>query len=105
MKDGDGECGCSRGRRLLVRCLRVAGYLFFVYAMTYFLVMDTSNPAYDVVAAKVAYDSSYLFGPIQRTGVLTIYFCTPCWANRIFWPMDCLVQPLLKPCNKAVCGH
>ena len=96
----------SSCRRVLVRCSRIAGYLFFVYATTYFLVMDTVNPAFDPVTWNVAYDSSCLFGPIHRMpGGLTIDVCTPCWANRFFWPMDCLVQPLLKPCNKAILGR
>ena len=106
MKADDHEGEVFYGRRVLARCLRIAGYLFFVYATTYFLVMDTAEPAYDLVASKVAYDSSYLFGPVDRVpGGLTIYLCTPCWANRFFWPMDCLVQPLLKPCNKAIRGR
>jgi hypothetical protein len=92
--------GVPLGRRFRGWSLRVAGYLFFVYATTYFLVMDTERPAYDLVTWKEAYDSSYMFLskvlPWQASNTKT-----SCWANRLFWPMDCLVQPWLKPVNKA----
>jgi len=93
-------------RRLFVRALRVVGHLLFVYATTYFLVMDTFDPAFDPVTWRVAYDSSFIFGPSEKTpGGLTIFLNTRCWVNRIFWPMDCLMQPLLKPWNKAYREH
>lgn len=95
-------------RRLLVRALRIAGYLFFVYATTYLLVMNTSEPAFDPATWRVAYDSFFMFGPTQQVPPeppLTIILGTRCWANRIFWPMDCLVQPLLKPWNKGYREH
>ena len=100
------EAGETAKRRLLARAMRIAGYLFFVYATTYFLVMDTVDPACDPVTWNAVYDSSYIFGRLGRSpgAVYNIYFRVRCWANRFFWPMDCLVQPLLKPCNKAVRG-
>jgi hypothetical protein len=102
MKVGDLEYHVSRGRRVCVRALRIAGYLFFVYATTYFLAMNTACPAFDPATGNVAYDSCYLFGPTyQRPGGLTIIYGAQCWANRVFWPMDCLVQPWLKPCNRV----
>lgn len=91
----------SRGRRALVRCLRIAGYLFFVYATTYFIVMDTNSAASNPLAKAPLYDSSYWFA--ERIGWYR--WRTSCWANRVFWPMDCLVQPWLKPCNKAAYGE
>jgi hypothetical protein len=95
--------GETRKRRFWVRLLRVAGYLFFVYAMTYFLVMWPGNAAYDPVTWNVAYDSTYLFSPWSNHPSL-MSFSAPnaCWANRVFWPMDCLVLPWLKPCDQAV---
>jgi hypothetical protein len=108
MKANDHHREASHGRRMLVRFLRTAGYLFFVYATTYFLVMNTWEPAFPVgtlypPAAKAVYDSSYLFWPWEQSpSGMTIFYPVPCWANRVFWPMDCLVQPWLKPCNKVV---
>jgi hypothetical protein len=92
MSKDDGERESVRGRRVLAQTLRVAGYLFFVYATTYFLVMDTKVPARSVTG-KPVYGSAFMFGRP---------WAQPCWANQVFWPMDCLVQPWLKPCNKFV---
>jgi hypothetical protein len=103
MKPDDHQCEASRGRRVFGRVLRIVGYLFFVYATTYFLVMGTAAPAIDPATGNVPYESCYVFGPRYQTqGGLTIILVAPCWANRFFWPMDRLVQPWLKPCNRAV---
>jgi hypothetical protein len=92
--------GETRKGRFCVRLLRIAGYLFFVYATTYFIMMDAESSAFDRTTKASRYDSSFFFeraflGEKERERAA-------CWANRVFWPMDCVVQPWLKPCNQAV---
>jgi hypothetical protein len=95
--------GETRKRRAWVQSLRIAGYLFFVYATTYFIMMYPGDPAYDPVTWNVAYDSSYMFSPwSNHPRIVSLSLPNSCWANHVFWPMDCLVQPWLKPCDQAV---
>jgi hypothetical protein len=97
-----GRQGAAKQHRW-ARTLRVAGYLLFVYVTTYFILMDTTSPAFDPVAQKTRYESSLWFAPSVRTpGPFNIYVRRSCWANRVFWPLDCIVQPVLRPCNRAV---
>lgn len=93
-----------RKRRALILALRIAGYVAFVYLAAYFMMMEPRMPAYDPQTWDEAYDSWYRFGPIEQVPFsvidLTTYLPTSCWANRLFWPADCVVHPVFDPYHR-----
>ena len=95
--DDETICGKTANHRPLIRVLRIVGYLAFVYVATYALMMNPHGQAWDVATWTPVYDSSFYFAPTAHPRHLrNCYLPMTCWANRIFWPMDYVVPPLLK---------
>jgi hypothetical protein len=98
--DSDEKTTQTAKRRRSTRVLWIPAHLLFVYATTYLLMMNPKAPVWDPVTWKPAYESSFLFAPTSTPpGLHNCHLPLPCWANRIFWPMDYLIPPLIKSCN------
>ena len=84
------------GRRRVVVTLRIA--------TAYFLMMEPRVPAWDTQTGKASYESSYRFASSELMGAtptrFTMVVPTSSWLNRLFWPADCVVHPLLEPYHR-----
>lgn len=93
-----------RTRRALILALRIVGYVAFVYLTTYFLMMEPRLQAWDSQTWDEAYKSTYRFARRRQIPFsvvdLTIVVPTSCWANNLFWPVDCVVHPVLEPYHR-----
>ena len=98
-------CGSRIGKRGVVMwASRIGAYFLFLYLTTYFLMMEPRLGARDPQTWNEAYKSTYRFAPIEQIPFsvvdLTIIVPTSCWANNLFWPVDCVVHPVLEPYHR-----
>ena len=93
-----------RTRRIVILALRIVGYVAFVYLTTYFLMMEPRLQAWDPQTGQASYESCYRFPSRELFGAtptrFTMIVPTSSCVNRLFWPADCLLHPVLDPYHR-----